>query len=101
MDRYPYLPEQMNKVVQMVAHPVLAYSGPLANWTFKDLQDIEHQWGLMHKRAWHLTEGHNSAPFLLPPEEGWVQVHTPSRVIAKAAVELATHLVHSMDGEIM
>ena len=40
---HPYLPEQMNKVIHMCAHPVLTYSGPMTNWTFSDLLTVEHE----------------------------------------------------------
>jgi len=99
IEGHPYKPEQMNEVIQMCAHPVLGYGGPLTNWTFWDLQDVEKQWAVMHKRAWHLTDGHNLAPFLLPQEEGGIQQHTPARIIAKHAVGLAERLASDLDGE--
>jgi hypothetical protein len=75
------------------------YSGPLTNWTFADLLSVEHEWGVMHKRAWQLTDGHNSAPFILPQEEGGFQTHTPSRLLAKTGVGLIEKLARDLDGE--
>mmetsp|Transcript_30075 Transcript_30075/g.61943 ORF Transcript_30075/g.61943 Transcript_30075/m.61943 type:complete len:350 (-) Transcript_30075:63-1112(-) len=78
---------------QLIRHSV--------NWTFRDLQDVEKQWVVMHKRAWHLTDGHNLAPFLLPQEEGGIQKHTPSHIVAKHAVGLAERLASDLDGEML
>jgi len=101
IEGHPYTAEQMVSVIQMCAHPVLGYGGPLTNWTFRDLQDVEKQWAVMHKRAWHLTDGHNLAPFLLPQEEGGIQQHTPARIVAKHAVGLAERLAADLDGEML
>eukprot|EP00961_Rhodomonas_salina_P159366 2146144-Rhodomonas_salina.1 len=66
---HPWRTDQANAVIGMCEHPVLTYGGPLTQWTFQELHDIERSWAVMHKRAWKLTDQHNTAPFLLPMEE--------------------------------
>jgi len=53
LDGHPYRPEQMNAVIQMCAHPVLTYSGPLTNWTFKDL--LQKESAKVYAKSWWRT----------------------------------------------
>eukprot|EP00961_Rhodomonas_salina_P292120 3932643-Rhodomonas_salina.2 len=53
----------------------------------------------MQKKVWSLTDGHNTAPFLLPAEEGGVQTRTPARLLAKHTASLLQRLGNDLDGE--
>eukprot|EP00961_Rhodomonas_salina_P292754 3933186-Rhodomonas_salina.2 len=99
LNGHPFRTDQANAIVDMCVHPVLAYSCPLTQWTFRELQSLEHSWAVLQKKAWSLTDGHNTAPFLLPQEEGRVQAHTPARLLAKHTSKLMERLGNDLDGE--
>eukprot|EP00961_Rhodomonas_salina_P257351 3478020-Rhodomonas_salina.1 len=71
----------------MAVHPVFTYSSSLTSWTMDTLQPIHDLWGLMGKRAWDLTEGHHSSPFLTPATEGGVASTSPFHLAAKHSLQ--------------
>jgi ribonuclease HI len=101
LSSHPYRTDQANKLVDMCVHPVLTYSGPMTQWTYEELRAMEVQWAIMRKKAWNLTDGHNTAPFLLPAEEGGVQGTTPARLLARHTANVMAKLSQDLDGEIL
>ena len=97
---HPYKHRQANAMIRVAAHPVFTYSSTVAAWSHQRLRDLGSRWGLMSKRAWGLTDGHNSAPFLLPKEEGGVQKNSPIRLGAKQATTLTERLIKALDGDV-
>eukprot|EP00961_Rhodomonas_salina_P301729 3940583-Rhodomonas_salina.7 len=58
-------------------------------------------WGLLLKRAWHLTDGQGVAMFVLPPELGCIADQQPAVLLAKHTINLTMSLAHSLDGEML
>eukprot|EP00961_Rhodomonas_salina_P098844 1329780-Rhodomonas_salina.1 len=54
---HPYTPGQAENLFSTCVVPIFTYSGPLTAWRFNDLDNLLDQWGLLLKRAWHLTDG--------------------------------------------
>eukprot|EP00961_Rhodomonas_salina_P234988 3175811-Rhodomonas_salina.1 len=73
----------------------------MTQWTFQELQELERSWAVMHKHAWSLTYQHNTAPFVLPEEQGGVQRHTPARLLAKHTALLLARLGENMSGDMV
>jgi len=99
MVKHRYTVPQMIKLIQTALHPVFNYSAPLAGWRYPSLLELEHTWAVAHKRAWKLTDKHPLGQFLLPPEEGGVQLHHPIRLASKHVTALIETLYNAQDGE--
>ena len=98
--RHPYKLRQAAGIIRVALHLVFTYSSSLTAWNTQALKNLGKQWGLMGHRAWRLTDGHNEAPFILPPEMGGLQMHSPTRLAAKAAVSLTERMLKTQDREI-
>ena len=55
----------------------------------------------MGRRAWGFTDGHNAAPFLIPPERGEIHKNSPARLAAKSATMLTERLLKGLDGDVL
>jgi len=100
MIKHRYTCAQMNKLITTALHPVFNYSAPLAGWRYANLLELEHTWAVATKRAWKLTDGHPTAQFLLPPEEGWMQLHHPTCLASKHSLNLVQTFYNALDGEL-
>ena len=80
----PYSYRQGFNLIPTALHPVFTYSVGVSTWTMKEMQILHNLWGLMGKRAWDLTEGHNTAPFVTPHSEGGVAQLSPFHLAAKS-----------------
>eukprot|EP00961_Rhodomonas_salina_P189778 2560360-Rhodomonas_salina.1 len=85
---HPYSYRQGFQLIPTALHPVFTYSVGVTTWTMTEMQTLHNLWGLMWKRAWDLTEGHNSAPFLTPAEEGGVSQPSPFHLAAKLTLQV-------------
>lgn len=85
---HPYSYRQGYSLIPVALHPVFTYSVGLASWTTSTLQSLHNLWGLMGRRAWALTEGHNVAPFLTQGAEGGVAQDSPYHLAARNTLQL-------------
>eukprot|EP00961_Rhodomonas_salina_P125107 1685775-Rhodomonas_salina.3 len=101
MKGHQYNSKQATALLETCVVPVFTYSGPLTAWLYVDLNTLLDQWGLLLKRAWHLTDRHPVAMFILPPEHGGVAESLPGATLAKHTIGLVLKLTASLDGELM
>lgn len=97
---HPYSTCQALQLHAAVLHTVFSYSAPLAKWSFADLDQLENWWTLALRRAWKLTDGHHTVPFLLPPERGGLCLHSPARLMAKHSVLMVHRLTITLDRDV-
>eukprot|EP00961_Rhodomonas_salina_P034189 460175-Rhodomonas_salina.1 len=91
-----------------VAHIMMqqkTFHGLLTAWRFQvnDLDNLPvvDQWGLLLKRAWHLTYGQGVAMLVLPLEMGCIADQQPAVLLVKHTINLTMSLVHSLDWEML
>eukprot|EP00961_Rhodomonas_salina_P165514 2230056-Rhodomonas_salina.2 len=98
---HPYSYRQGFNLIPTALHPVFTYSIGVSTWTMKEMQILHNLWGLMGKRAWDLTEGHNTAPFVTLHSEGGVAQLSPFHLAAKSSLQLLKRATSGLQTDIL
>eukprot|EP00961_Rhodomonas_salina_P025445 343064-Rhodomonas_salina.1 len=98
---HQYSYRQGFSLVPTAIQQVFTYSVSVTGWTTATLQSVHDLWGLMGKRAWDLTEGHHSTPFLTPDTEGGIAQASPFHLAAKHSLRFLQTVCEGMQSDIL